>query len=190
MPPSIQQNMRKNILTFGLLSGAIITAMMIITTIYCYNDTNYEGSMLLGFGTMLIAFSMIFVAVKNYRDKFNNGVISFGRGFTIGLYIALIASSMYVLVWLVEFYCFIPDFMDKYSAHMIKTAAAKGTSAAEMAKQTADINNMKELYKNPIFVILLTYVEVLPLGLLVALISALILKRKSPPQGISDIPTA
>ncbi|MES2618591.1 MAG: DUF4199 domain-containing protein [Bacteroidota bacterium] len=180
--------MRKNILTFGLLSGAIITAMMVITSLYFYNNPDYQGSMILGFGTMLLAFSMIFVAIKNYRDKFNNGVITFGKGFTIGLYIALIASSIYVLVWLIEFYCFIPDFMDKYSAHMLKTAEAKGSSAAELAKEVADINSMKGLYKNPIFVILLTYVEVLPLATLVAIISALILKRKTPPQNISDIP--
>jgi hypothetical protein len=170
--------MKKNVLVFGLISGLIVTAMMVISTITCYNSNKFEGSEVLGYTTMLIAFSFIFVAIKNYRDKYNNGVISFGKAFKIGLFVTLIAGTMYLLAWLVEYYLFVPDFMDKYCTHVINNARADGASSTELAEKTKQMDSMRELYKNPLFVILFTYFEIVPVGLLVTIICALILKRK------------
>ncbi len=171
--------MKKNVLVFGLISGFIISAMMVISIAICYARQNFEGNMVLGYAAMLLAFSLIFIGVRNFRNKYNNGVISFGKAFKIGLYIALIASTMYVLVWLVDYYLFIPDFMDKYTAHVLRQAQSEGASAQEMQQKTAEMAKYKEMYKSPLGVILFTYLEILPIGLIVALISALILKRKS-----------
>lgn len=170
--------MKKTVLTFGLIAGLIVATIMIISMAACYNDPNFEGSMLLGYAGMLVAFSFIFVGIKNLRDKHYGGVISFGKAFKAGLLIALIASTMYVLAWLVEYYCFVPDFMDKYTAHTLKQAQSSGADAATMAAKAEEMARYKEWYKNPLFVILLTYVEILPLGVVVAFICALILKRK------------
>jgi len=134
--------------------------------------------MLLGYASMILAFSLMFVGVKNYRDKYNGGIISFGKAFRIGLYITLVASTLYVLVWLVDYYVFIPDFMDKYSAHVINKAQNSGASANEIAAKTKEINTMKEMYNTPLMVVLLTYMEIFPVGLIVSIITALILKRK------------
>ena len=152
--------------------------MMIYSTVQCYRNADYEGSMVLGYAAMLVAFSFVFVGIKNFRDKYNHGVISFGKAFKIGLYISLIASSMYVVVWLIDYYLFIPDFMDKYGAHVLKEAKNAGASAAEIEEKITEMAEFKELYKNPIFVVLITYSEVLPIGLIISLISALILKKK------------
>lgn len=170
--------MKKNVLVFGLISGAIISLMMVFSVLWCYKDPNFKGNMVLGYAGMLIAFSFIFVGIKNYRDKYNNGAVTFGKAFKVGLLIALIAATAYVVVWLFDFYLFVPDFMDKYNAHMLKEAREAGADAATLAKKTAEAENFKQLYKNPLFVILITYAEVLPLGIVIALISALILKRK------------
>ena len=170
--------MKKNVWIFGLISGLIVTAMMVYSTVACSTNPDFESNMVLGYASMIVAFSMIFVAIKNFRDKYNGGVISFGKAFRIGLYITLIASTMYVLVWLVEYYVFIPDFMDKYTAHMIKEKQASGASLQEIEKQTRQLASMQQMYKNPFFVVLMTYAEILPIGLLVALVSALILKKK------------
>lgn len=171
--------MKKTILTNGLIAGFIVTAMMVVSTILCYDDPNFQGSMVLGYLGMLLAFSFVFVGIKNYRDKFNSGLISFGKAFKIGLLITLIASTFYVAVWLVEYYFFIPDFMEKYTAHVLKQVAESGASAAEIKAQTATMENYKEWYKNPLLIILMTYAEVLPIGLVITLIAALILKRNS-----------
>lgn len=147
-----------------------------------YRNENFEGNAIIGYAAMILIFSLIFVGIKNFRDRYNNGVITFGKAFKMGLYIALIASTMYVITWLFDFYFFIPDFMDKYNAFVIRHFKESGASAAEVAKKTAEMAQFKEMYKNPLFMILITYSEVLPAGLLVTLISALILKRKSAPK--------
>ncbi len=171
--------MKKIVLVCGLISGLIVTAMMVITVAMCYRTGNFEGSMALGYATMLLAFSLIYIGIKNYRDKHNNGIISFGKAFKIGFYITLIASTIYVLVWLVDYYVFVPDFMDKYSELMINKTKQEGASQIEIDEKTAEMASFKDMYKNPLMIILLTYAEILPVGLIVSLISALILKRKS-----------
>jgi Protein of unknown function (DUF4199) len=173
--------MKKNVLVFGLIAGLLVSVFMGASMIYMSNNSNAThgtSSMVVGYLSMLIAFSLIFVAVKNYRDKQNGGVISFGKAFKMGVLIALIASTMYVIMWALVYNFYMPDFMDKYCAQMIENARATSTPA-ELQKTIDEMNKNKELYKQPIFFVLFTYVEILPVGLLVALITALILKRKT-----------
>ena len=170
--------MKKNVLVFGLISGAIISVLMSIFMTINSCSENYDLGMLLGYGSMILAFSFVFVGIKNFRDKYNDGLINFGKAFKIGVLIALISSTFYVLTWLVMYYCFMPDFMDNYVANILKGMQDSGASQIEIDKTIAEMNGYKEMYKNPIFVILLTYMEVLPVGLLFTIASALILKKK------------
>jgi hypothetical protein len=172
--------MKKTVLVFGLIAGIIVTAMMLYSTISLSNHENFKANAVLGYASMVVAFAFMFVGIKNFRDKYNGGVVSFGKAFRIGLYIALIASTMYVLVWLVEYYFFVPDFMEKYTACTMRDARASGASEAELTEKAAEMAKFTEMYKNPVWVVLFTYAEILPVGLLIALISALILKRKTP----------
>jgi hypothetical protein len=174
--------MKKLVLVYGIIAGLIVTGMMAFSTGYFCAKGDFEGGMIYGYAAMIIAFSMIFVGIKSFRDKHNGGVIKFGKAFKIGLFISLIASTIYVIGWLINYYCFMPDFMDKYAAVMIAKAKESGISADELAKKTAEMAQMKEWYKNPLFVILMTYVEIIPVALVVTLISALILKRNIPKQ--------
>ncbi|MEJ7681736.1 MAG: DUF4199 domain-containing protein [Segetibacter sp.] len=93
--------MKKIILVCGLISGFVVSAMTVIAIAICYRKEDFDGNMILGYATMIIAFSLIFVGIKNYRDKYKNGIISFGKAFKIGSYISLIASTIYVLVWVI-----------------------------------------------------------------------------------------
>jgi hypothetical protein len=169
--------MKKNVLVFGLIAGAIVSALMVIGMARSIDTMDFDTGMVIGYTSMLIAFSFVFVGIKNYRDKYNGGMISFGKAFKTGFWITLIASTMYVVVWLIYYYNFIPDFMDKYSAHMLEKAKAAGATAAELQEKSAEMAGFKEMYKNPVYVVLFTYLEILPLGTLITLISALILKR-------------
>jgi len=172
--------MQRNAIVFGLISGLIISTFMAASMYYCYTSGSFEGSMLVGYASMLVAFSFIFVGVKNFRDKFNDGFISFGKAFQLGFFIALIASTMYVLMWTLEYNLVMPDFMDKYSAMTLEKAREAGATAAELEEKMAEIQMGKDLYKNPLSMILITYAEILPVGLLVALAAALVFKKKSP----------
>ncbi|MEJ5995485.1 DUF4199 domain-containing protein [Pedobacter sp. Du54] len=172
--------MKKNILIFGLIAGLIASSMLIAMTITCYTTNKFEGNMLLGYTFMLIAFSFVFVGVKNYRDQFNGGVISLGKAFKIGAIIALIASTVYVLVWLICYYLFMPDFMERFTANFVEELKAKGTSAVKIKEEMASMDFYKDMYKTPFGVILLTYMEILPVGLVISFVVALILRRNLP----------
>jgi len=179
--------MKRTVLVFGSISGLIVASFMAATTAMCYLSGDFEGSMLLGYASMIIAFSLIFVATKSFRDKQNGGSISFGKAFAIGLYITLVASTIYVCAWLIDYYVFMPDFMDQYTAHVLSEAQAHGATAAELEAKVTEMETYRVWYQNPLGVILLTYMEVLPVGLLFALASALILKRKAKDPGTGTL---
>lgn len=171
--------MKKTIWINGLIGGLIVAVMMVASTFLSYGQAKYEASMALTYLGMLLAFCFVFVGVKSFRDKHNSGVISFGQAFKIGFLIALIASSIYVLVWLVEYYFFIPDFMEKYTAEMMKQFSETNHTVTEIQDKTAELDGYKEMYKNPILVIIMTYMEILPIGIVLSLIAALVFKRKA-----------
>ncbi|WP_460473978.1 DUF4199 domain-containing protein [Emticicia fontis] len=170
--------MQRIVLICGLIAGVIISTFMVCSIGYCYSSGNFDGSIVIGYAAMLLAFSLVFVGIKTYRDKYSNGSISFGKAFKVGLFITLIASTMYVVVWMVDYYFFVPDFMAKYSTHVIQEAKDSGASAAEIQEKIDMVEKSVKFYKTPIGVMLMTYMEILPVGLVVTLISALILKRK------------
>jgi amino acid transporter len=170
--------MKKIVLTYGLIAGAVVTAFMVYGTYSYYSNPDFKGSEVLGYSGMLVAFAFVFIGIKSYRDKQNNGTITLGKALKVGSLIAFIASCIYVGIWLIEYYCFFPDFMEKYSAAMIEKLKATELSTIEMKIKMAEINKYREIYKSPFGVILFTFAEILPLGLIVALISSLILKRK------------
>ena len=170
--------MKNTILKYGAIAGLITTGMMIISTTMHNQNPDFKGSEIIGFAGMFIAFIFIFIGIKSFRDKQNNGVISFGTGFKIGFLISLIASTMYVLTWMIECHFFFPDFMEKFAAHAIEEAQRSGQSAMEIEATKQEMNKYIEWYKNPFLLMALTYTEILPIGLIITLFSALILKKK------------
>lgn len=172
--------MKKIVLTYGVISGLIVSIWMLISMAIGCDQIDNDWGMIIGFTGMIMAFAFIFVGVKRFRDTINNGAISFGTALKIGIFISLIASTFYVVSWLIDYYFFIPDFMDKYAAHAVEKLKVSGASAVEIQAKTVEMANMKELYKNPLMVILFTYADILPVGLLISLITALFLKKRVP----------
>ena len=173
--------MKKNILTYGIIAGVLVSALMLTTVNYishCEGSVDYNTSMLIGYASMLIALSLVYVGIRNYRDKYHGRVISFGKAFQVGILIVGVASTLYVIAWLVDYYLFVPDFADKYAANTIERLKAGGASQVEIDKQTKEMANFAKMYKNPFFNAMMTYAEILPVGLVVTLISSFILKRK------------
>ena len=173
--------MKKNILIYGLIAGIVVAILMVFNINYIGKSgkVSYETSLVLGYASMLIACSLVYVGIRNYRDKYNGGVISFGKAFKIGVMIVLIASTFYVVAWLIDYYFFVPDYMDKYSAHMLDELKASGASQVKIDKETKKMADMITMLKNPLFNAMMAYAEILPVGLIVTLISSLILKRKA-----------
>ena len=177
--------MKKNIIIYGLIAGLVVSILMLFSINYISHvdgRVDYNTSLLIGYASMLIAFSLVYVGIRNYRDKYKGGVISFGKAFKIGMMIVLIASTIYVVAWLIDYFFFIPDFMEKFSAQELDKLKASGASQTEIDKQTKEMADFARMYKNPLFNAMMTYAEILPVGLIVALISSLNLKRKAARQ--------
>ncbi|HUB61840.1 MAG TPA: DUF4199 domain-containing protein [Puia sp.] len=175
--------MRRNILVFGSISGIIVGTLMALSLFWANQGHEIREGMVLGYASMILALSLIYVGVRNFRDKYNDGVISFGKALRLALGITLIASTIYVAVWLVEFYAFIPDFMDKYTAAHIQQVKSGELSQAALQKQVAEMESMRDTYdRNPLVVILYTYLEIVPVGIIISLLTALLLKRKDRPE--------
>jgi len=171
--------MKKTVLTFGLISGAIISAMFMITVPMYRNGTlTMDHGEVIGYSTMVISLSLIFFGIKSYRDRHLHGAITFGKAFQTGLLIAGVASLFYAISWEFAFNLFFPDFMDQYAAMCMTKAKAGGASPAEIQKVMDQLNQTKEIYKNPFLRFGLTLMEIFPVGLVIALISAAILRKR------------
>jgi len=171
--------MKKIVLINGLIAGAIATSWALGYMTLSHHDLNSNMGMIYGYASMILGFSLIFVGVKSYRDKQNGGVISFGKAFRMGLYITLIASTMYVVAWEIMFFnTELHEFGKTYSAHLLANMQKAGASAADIARRRAELQGWVEQYNNLFFNSAQTYMEILPVGLLVSLIAALVLKRK------------
>ena len=178
--------MKKNIWVCGLIGGIIAASWGVVGEGVLSDSVSLNTRMVLGYTSMLLAFSLIFVAVKNYRDNYNNGVITFGKALKTGLLITLIASTVYVIVWMINYSYFIPDFGEKYQAQALAELKASGASAGVIKKQGAEMAAMMETYKtNPVYRAMFTYLEILPVGILVSVIAALVLKNKAKPTTVN-----
>ena len=170
--------MKRNVIIFGLILGTILAGNMVYMAGLVYNKPDFKSNEIVGYAAMIVIFSLIFFGIRNYRNREHNGVISLGKAFKAGALMALIGATMYVVTWLFYYYLFIPDFMDKYTSCVLNDASRNGATASELTAKTEEMSRFKEMYKSPFFVVLITYTEVLPVGLAVAFISSLILKRK------------
>jgi len=178
--------MKKVVLIFGIIAGIIVSSMMFITFPSSADEINFEGGELLGYSTMIIAFSTIFFAIRAYREKYADGVIKFGKAFLIGLYITLIASAMYVASWeLITDENNRAEFMKEYSAYTVKKMVENETPQAKIDLTIQEMQDFSEMYKNIWVRIPLTLMEILPVGLLVTLICSAILFKK-PVDGTPD----
>lgn len=163
-------------LIYGVLSGGVIIGITTIGFIMSGGEVA-ENAQVVGYLVMFLALSVIFVAVKQYRDGHHGGVIKFLPALGMGLLVSLVAAVVYVAVW--EVYLAATDFAfwDAYAASLIEAEQAKGTSEEDIAALTENMAEMRELYANPLFRIPITFSEIFPVGLLISLISAAILRN-------------
>jgi Protein of unknown function (DUF4199) len=172
--------MKKIIWVCGVIAGIISVTWGVLSDNVLGDSLSLHTKLIFGYATMILGFSLIFVAIKNYRDKHNNGQITFGKALVIGLWITLIASTVYVMIWMINFSYFIPDFGDKYQAQAIAEMKASGVNAAEIQKQGAEMAATMAQYKSSaVFRAMFTYFEIAPIGIVVSLIAALILKKNT-----------
>jgi hypothetical protein len=162
-------------LVYGGIAGAIVITVLVAGL--AFDLHSHATSEWFGYLVMLVALSLIFVGVKRYRDVECGGVIRFGRAFGVGLGIAAVAALVYVVVWEIYLAASGVDFMAQYTGIVVDGMRAKGATAAEIQARISEMRQMAEMYRNPLLRIPITFVEIFPVGLLVALISAALLRN-------------
>ncbi len=169
--------MKKIILTYGAIAGLVIVVNCIIGAYLAGRAEVPKFSELGGYLVMIVALSCIFLAVKRYRDRELGGVIRFGTAFLLGLAITAIASVAYVAAWEVNLALTDYAFADDYMRSLVASKEAAGVSGAELEAEVAKLEKFKQQYRNPLFRLPVTFLEIFPIGLLIALISAAALRK-------------
>lgn len=169
--------MKKTVLTFGLISGVILSVMMLVTLPFM-DSIGFDRGEIIGYTAMVLAFLLVFFGVRSYRENVGGGEISFGRAFAVGSLIVLVASMCYTATWEVIYYKITPDFGAKYTAYMVEQAKRKGASQASIDATVAQMKERAKMYENPIVNSAVTMLEPLPVGIVIALVSAGVLRRK------------
>lgn len=171
--------MRKTVLRFGLASGAVLVAMTAVMLPLCMKGViDFDQSEIVGYSAMVLSFLLVFAGIRSYRNNVAGGVISFGKAFQVGILITLVTCAAYVIAWEITYFNFFPDFLDQYTAYVLDKMRAGGESEAAIRKTTADMAKMAKYYSNPLFNSAITFMEVFPVGLIVTLVSAAILRKK------------
>ena len=173
--------MKKTILVFGLISGAI-SALMLSATVPFADRIGFDKGEYLGYTVIVLSLLLVFFGIRSYRDNVGNGQVTFTKAFTVGISITLISCICYVVTWEILYFHFLPGFMDKYSAYMVQKLSASGASPAVIQAQVQQLKKYKEMYDNPLLNAALTFIEPFPIGFVVTLISAAILRKKPQSQ--------
>ena len=181
--------MKKTVLIFGLISGGMMTIMMWATLPFIDRIASFNGGMVIGYTTIVLSFMLVFFGIRSYRENVGGGTVTFGRAFAVGILIALISSSLYVITWEVIYFG-VPGFADKFNAMCVAHIKNSGGSPAAIQTQLDQLKNLRPWYDNPFFNAALSFTEPFPIGLIVTLVSAAILRKKGKPQSGGSPATA
>ncbi len=169
--------MKKNVWKYGLLSGLALAIMMAVTVPYEHR-INASWAMAVGYTTMVLGFLIVFVGVKHYRDTECGGSITFGRAFAAGALMMLISCACYVAMWEVLSATVEKNFAHDYSASLVKQAQHSGLQGAALEAKIAEARHFEAMYANPLYRMSMTLLEPLPVGLVMALVTAGIQRRR------------
>jgi len=170
--------MKKIVITFGLISGALMAAFMFATLPFL-EKIGFDRGLFVGYTSMVLAFILVFFGIRSYRENVSGGQITFGRAFAVGILIALVACVCYVVAWEIIYFKFMPDFADKYASYIVEKARTSGATQQVIDAKLAQMKSLKAMLDNPFINAAMTFVEPFPVGLIVTLISAAILRKKT-----------
>ena len=168
--------MRRVVLTFGLIAGGILAASMLLALPF-REQIGLDRAIVVGYTTMVLAFLMIYFGVRSYRDNVAGGAVSFGRAFSVGGLITLVATACYVVTWEFVYFKVTPEYGQAYAAQAMEKARKSGASEAELAAKRKEMEEFQVMYDNPVFNAAITFLEPLPVGLLFTLLTAWIMSR-------------
>jgi hypothetical protein len=180
--------MKRIVIIYGVIAGIITGGLTLATRPLFDNGTlNFDNGALVGYTGMVIALSLIFFGVKSFRDNQANGSITFGKGLMIGVLITGVASLFYAGAWEVTYAKSGDTFMQEWTNHELSKLKTGGASEADLQAAATDWKDFQEMYKNPVIRFGITLMEIFPIGLVISLLSAGLLRKK---EFLADPPTS
>ena len=171
--------MKQIVLRFGLASGAVLALMTALMVPMCMNQT-FDKQEIVGYSAMVLAFLLVFFGIRSYRNGAGAGAITFGKALQVGILITLVTCAVYVVAWEIVYWGFIPDFAEIYGRNVLDKMRASGETAEAIAAKQAEMQRFAVWYKNPLLNVAITFMEIFPVGLIVTIVSAAILRRRAP----------
>ncbi len=170
--------MWQKILSYGFVAGLVVAVPMNVMMVTMKGHPPLAWGMVIGYVTMLVALSAVFVAIKRYRDTELGGVIGFWPALGLGLGISVVAGIIYVFAWELSLAITHTDFAAGYANTLIAEKKAAGVSGDALAALTAQMETFKQQYANPLYRMPMTFTEIFPVGVLVSLVSAALLRNR------------
>lgn len=173
--------MKRTVLTFGLISG-VASALMMVSILPFRDRIGFENGATVGYTVIVLSCLLVFPGIRSYRENVGGGQITFGRAFAVGILITLVSSACYVITWEIIYFNFMPDFCDKYASYMVEKVRASGGSQQAIEATLQQMKSMKAMLNNPFINAAFSFIEPFPIGLIITLISAAILRKNPPPD--------
>jgi hypothetical protein len=170
--------MKRIVLTFGAISGAVSSAMMLVT-LPLLDRVGFDKGAVIGYTAIVASFLAVFFGIRAYREQ-TGGPLTFGRAFSVGILITLISCACYVATWEVIYFKLRPNFAEQYTNYAVERARASGATPQAIEETRRQMVEFKKLYDNPVINAGMTFIEPFPIGLVITLISAGVLRRKAP----------
>ena len=172
--------MKKVVLIYGSIAGLIAGGMLLVTMPLFQNGTlDQENGLLIGYTTMVISLSLVFFGVKSYRDRYLSGSITFGKAVLAGLMISLVAAVFYAVAWEICYHTVAYGYADKMVVSHVEGLKKAGASEAEIEAGRVKMEAFKTMYENPVIRFGMTLMEILPVGVVITLLSAALLRKQS-----------
>lgn len=173
--------MKKTVLIFGLISG-VVSAVLMLSTQPFMDRIGFDKGLIIGYTSIVLSFLLVYFGIRSYRENIGGGEITFGRALSVGILITLISTLFYVATWEVIYFGFNFDFCGKYTTYMVEKAKASGASQQMIEATRQQMRDMKVMLDNPLLNAAMTFLEPFPVGLVITLISAAILRKKRTPD--------
>jgi hypothetical protein len=170
--------MRSIVLRYGLIAGGIIIGASIIALIINGKEMDLDTGAVIGWTSMLLALTFVYIGVRSYRLQLPDQSITFGKAFLTGFLISLVATAFWAGGWEVYMATSDGNFYQHYADHKIASLQASGATEAEIEEARTDSQNIVDMAKNPFLRVAMSSMEILPVGLLISLISGLIESRR------------
>ena len=168
--------MLRTMLAFGIPAGIlVILPMSLMITGSEPGSTGH--SYLAGYLVMFIALSLVFFGVRRYRVRALGGAIRFGPALGLGLGISAVAGIIYVIGWEITLAATDFAFVEDYATAAVEAKRASGAAPAEIARVATEMADFRRQYMDPWFRLPLTFVEIFPVGIVVSLVSAALLRN-------------